>query len=247
MKKSAIFPPLKNTSEPVISPPDLKINLLFELEIAFWVKPNPAISPVPFTVSVPPIVVLPSNKALEPVMSPSGVTWKLDDDIKKSAEAFPSKWNEPSCCNFVPLISKPAIFPPLKRTCEPVIFPVWSTLKALELIKRFCVESFISTPVVVKLWPSKVNPPIFPPVNKTDEPVILPLPFTLKLGLLIKKSVLDGEPDIKVVPLFERIDDDSIKKPPIEPALALIVPSNKPPLAIRIPLLSTIKLGPILI
>ena len=47
--------------------------------------------------------------------------------------------------------SKPAIFPPLKRTCEPVIFPVWSTLKALELIKRFCVESFISTPVVVKL------------------------------------------------------------------------------------------------
>ena len=64
---------------------------------------------------------------------------------------------------------------------------------------------------------------------------------------MIKKSVLDGEPDIKVVLLFERIDDDSIKNPPIEPALALIVPSNKPPLAIKIPLLSTIKLGPILI
>ena len=39
------------------------------------------------------------------------------------------------------------------------------------------------------------------------------------------------DPDIKVVPPFERIEDDSIKNPPIEPALALIVPSNKPPLA----------------
>ena len=51
-----------------------KIKLSFELEIAFDVSPNPAISPVPFTVSVPPIVVFPSNKALEPVMSPLGVT-----------------------------------------------------------------------------------------------------------------------------------------------------------------------------
>ena len=120
-------------------------------------------------------------------------------------------------------------------------------MKALELIKIFCVESLISTPVVVKLWLSNVKPPIFPPVNNTLEPVMLPLPFILKLGLLIKKSALDGDPDIKVVPPFERIEDDSIKNPPIEPALALIVPSNKPPLAIRIPLLSTIKLGPILI
>ena len=80
--KSAIFPPVNITSEPVICPLDLRTNLLFELDIALLVKPKPAISPVPVTFSVPPIDVFPLNKALDPVISPLGFTWKFEADIK---------------------------------------------------------------------------------------------------------------------------------------------------------------------
>ena len=88
IEKSAILPPVNNTSEPVICPPDFKTNLSLELDIAFDVKAKEAISPVPFTVNVPPIdvlpliSVLPLNKAFEADMLPLGVTAKLEDDMK---------------------------------------------------------------------------------------------------------------------------------------------------------------------
>ena len=41
-----------------------------------------------------------------------------------------------------------------------------------------------------------VQPAISPPVKFTDEPVTLPLPFILKLELLMKNPLGVGEPDI---------------------------------------------------
>ena len=80
--KPPILPPLKNTSEPTgFYHLILNIRLLFELDIAVVVNPNPAIAIVPITFKVPPIVVLPLNKALEPVISPLCLTLKLELDI----------------------------------------------------------------------------------------------------------------------------------------------------------------------
>ena len=90
-------------------------------------------------------------------------------------DTFPADKTSPS-------IVHPAILPALNNTREPVISPVCFTLKLLELIKRVWDESFISTPVVVKLWPSIVKLANFPPVNKTSEPVIWPLDFNIKLS-----------------------------------------------------------------
>ena len=96
--------------------------------------------------------------------------------------------------------------------------PVWSTLKALELINCVCDESFISTPVVVRLWPSIVKPPISPLVA-----VILPLKSTLLAVTLPEWSTLKALELIKIVcdELLNSIPDvlilwSSISKPPID-------------------------------
>ena len=77
----------------------------------------------------------------------------------------------------------PPIFPPVNNTCEPLTSPSCFTLNALELIKRVCVESLISTPVVVKLCSSIVKLAILPPVNNTLDPVISPVALTLNGAL----------------------------------------------------------------
>ena len=74
---------------------------------------------------------------------------------------------------------------------------------------------------------------------------MLPLAFTLKLVVDINLSLPLAAPLIKKLePLREWSSEEN---PPINPALAVIVPIKVAPLAIKIPSLSTIKLGPILI
>ena len=137
--------------------------------------------------------------------------------------------------------SKPPIVPPVNNTCEPVILPLDFNLRLLllDLISEL----------------SKTNPPIVPvpvtsifPSNKADEPVISPLSFTLKLELEINIKRGWSVPPIAGLPLIKILvlekESLSVVKPPMIPLLADIVPSNCAPLAWRIPLTSTAKLGP---
>ncbi len=64
---------------------------------------------------------------------------------------------------------------------------------------------------------------IRPPVNKTLDPVMSPLPFTLNFEADIKKPVGAAAPDIKK--LFPDNECDVIVNPPILPAVAVIVPA----------------------
>ena len=165
--------------------------------------PNVVLLPIVIKLSVPPPWIV--NAFEEPT-----VIFSLLESNNKFVDFISSE-----------SIVKPPISPlvavilPLKSTFEAVTSPPWLTLNALELINIGCVESFISTPVVVSEWPSIVNPAILPPVNKTSEPVICPLDFNLNL--------LPSELLISVL---------VIPKPPIAPSVAFIEPSkNALPLA----------------
>lgn len=88
------------------------------------------------------------------------------------------------------------------------------------------------------------HPAILPPVNSTAEPVISPLPCTIKLLELIKVPELDGEPLIKILeanapPGLETRTSSLISNPPMSPEDAVIDPSNLAPEAISCPLEDT--------
>ena len=92
---------------------------------------------------------------------------------------------------------------------------------------------------------------IVPPDNKNSLAVTSPFCFTLKLDVDINiYSSLStpptaGEPLMNILLLLNECE--SVVNPPIKPADAVILPSNVAPLAIKIPSLSTMKFGPILI
>ena len=82
------------------------------------------------SISIPlPAILPPVNNTCEPLISPLGVTWKFDEEIKYVASEAPSKWNELPCFNFVESIVNPAILPPVNNTAEPVTSPSCLTLK----------------------------------------------------------------------------------------------------------------------
>ena len=97
---------------------------------------------------------------------------------------------------------------------------------------------------------STLNPPILPPVNNTCDPVMSPFCFTLKLVVFINLYLSSSTPPTNGLPLMKILvllkELSSVLKPPIKPADAVIVPTNSAPLAIKIPSLSTMKFGPIL-
>ena len=85
------------------------------------------------------------------------------------------------------MVTSEVILPPSNKNCDAVTFPLAFTLNleedikksllvADELIKKLLVELFKASDV-------KSNEAIFPPVNKTVEPVICPLDFIIKLSL----------------------------------------------------------------
>ena len=111
----------------------------------------------------------------------------------------------------------------------------------------------------------KVNPkpPISPvpatltlPVINAADAVISPFSFTLKWDVEININFESSSPPklgeplmticFSVFPAGDENEDESVANPPIKPADAVMVPVNVAPLAIRIPSLSTIKFGPIL-
>ena len=89
---------------------------------------------------------------------------------------------------------------------------------------------------------------VISPVILAADAVISPFCFTLKFEVLMNMYLSSSIPPTNGEPLKKRFvllsESSSAVKPPIKPALAVIVPSNLAPLAIRIPSLSTIKLGP---
>ena len=110
-------------------------------------------------------------------------------------------------------------------------------------------SEFIITSSLNIFWLSISQPAILPPVNSTAEPVISPLPCTIKLFELINVPLLVGEPLIKILeakapPGLETSTLSLISNPPINPEEAVIDPSNLAPDAISIPLEDTAKVDP---
>ena len=123
-------------------------------------------------------------------MSPLCFTLKLLDDIKYSFD-----WAEDDIDQFDPYFNSvsdivaPAILPPVNNTCEPVMSPLCFTLNFDDDIKysfELADADINQLDEYDNLSSAIVAPAILPPVNNTCEPVISPLPFTLKFELLIK-------------------------------------------------------------
>ena len=75
-----------------------------------------------------------------------------------------------------------------------------------------------------------------------------PFSFTLKLDVLINMYLSSSTPPTNGEPLMNILvplkATSLVLNPPIKPALAVIVPWKTAPLANKVPLLSTLKLGP---
>ena len=163
-----------------------------------------------FEVIVHPPIVPPVNRTLEPLTSPLGVTWKSEDDMKKSAEAFPSKLKDVPCCNFVPLIWNPAILPavavtvPDIETADAVICPFDFNLSLL-------LEEAISVELILKL---AIVPAEFAVIVLA---VMSPVIFALDAVITPAAPLSINVPAVDV-------NSSPIVKPPIVPPAAVISP-----------------------
>ena len=197
----AVILPVIWASEAVIWPLDFKISLSFELEIAAWVKPKPAISPVPVT------IISPFNKALEAVIWPlffkTKLLFELDIAVvvipKPAIVPVPTTFNSPSILVF-----------PLKRALEPVISPLCFMLKleldknmnrgwwpppnaGLPLRKRLLLWSWKDELSVTKP-PIKAALAVIVPSNFAPLAINTPSLFTIKLGPILIKKLDEFEP-----------------------------------------------------
>ena len=175
-------------------------------------------SPSSLPINTPPLP-LAKNPLFEPSTFKSTTVPNLIDSSSESSTKLPDFISSESIVN-PPMLPTLDDIVPLISTFEAVMFPVWSTLKALVLINVVCVESFISTPVVVNECASIVNPPIAPSLA-----VILPV------MLALEAVICPLEDNTKVFDV-SLILTSSIVNPPILPLVAFIEPSkNALPLA----------------